>query len=56
MDYGKMMTYCACVEGALIVNTGETLSRITNDTWPATRHYVLHARQQGTVRLGEFLK
>ena len=25
------------VEGALIVNTGETLSRITNDTWPATR-------------------
>ena len=32
------------VEGALIVNTGETLARITNDTWPATRHYVLHAR------------
>lgn len=29
--------------GMLIVNTGETLSRITNDTWPATRHYVLNS-------------
>lgn len=29
------------IPGALIVNTGETLSRITNDLWPATRHYVL---------------
>lgn len=30
------------VEGTLIVNTGETLSRITNDTWPATRHYAIN--------------
>jgi isopenicillin N synthase-like dioxygenase len=30
------------IPGALIVNTGETLSRITNDQWPATRHYALN--------------
>ena len=29
--------------GALLVNTGELLRSITNDTWLATRHYALHA-------------
>ena len=38
------------VAGALVVNTGETLSRITNDAWPATRHYVLHAGPAGRDR------
>lgn len=34
-----------CQQGdAFLVNFGELLSQITNDTWPATRHYVLHAR------------
>ena len=36
--------------GALIVNTGETLSRITNDRWPATRHYALNALHSGASR------
>lgn len=29
-------------DDAFIVNFGELLSQITNDTWPATRHYALH--------------
>jgi len=31
------------IPGALLVNTGELLRSITNDTWLATRHYALHA-------------
>jgi len=29
------------IDGALIVNTGQMLAQITNDTWVATRHYVI---------------
>ncbi len=29
-----------CPEGCLLVNTGEVLRAISNDTWPSARHYV----------------
>jgi isopenicillin N synthase-like dioxygenase len=28
--------------GGFVVNFGELLSQITNDQWPATRHYAIH--------------
>ena len=31
--------------GALLVNTGETLRAVSNDTWPSTRHFVLNPSQ-----------
>ncbi len=34
--------------GALLVNTGELLRSITNDTWLATRHYALHVPLEST--------
>eukprot|EP01063_Lacrimia_lanifica_P006923 TRINITY_DN14387_c0_g1_i1.p1 TRINITY_DN14387_c0_g1~~TRINITY_DN14387_c0_g1_i1.p1 ORF type:complete len:361 (+),score=145.47 TRINITY_DN14387_c0_g1_i1:47-1084(+) len=36
--------------GALVVNTGEILRTVTNDTWPATRHYALHACAPAAAR------
>jgi len=33
---------CRNVPGAIVVNTGETLQRLTNDRWRATRHYALN--------------
>lgn len=36
------------IPGALLVNTGELLRSITNDTWLATRHYALHAPASGS--------
>lgn len=35
------------IAGSMIINTGETLSRISNDTWPATRHYALNPASEG---------
>ncbi|KAJ8613576.1 hypothetical protein CTAYLR_006136 [Chrysophaeum taylorii] len=29
------------IPGALVVNTGQLLAQLSNDTWPATRHYVV---------------
>lgn len=38
-----MLSSARCVSlGSIIVNTGETLQRLTNDRWPATRHYALN--------------
>lgn len=36
--------------GALLVNTGEMLSRITNDVWPSARHYVANPRLGSEAR------
>jgi isopenicillin N synthase-like dioxygenase len=30
------------MEGAFVVNFGAILAHVTNDTWPATRHYAIH--------------
>ena len=30
------------MEGALVVNFGSILAQLTNDKWPATRHYAIH--------------
>uniref|UniRef100_A0A0G4EZ82 Fe2OG dioxygenase domain-containing protein n=1 Tax=Chromera velia CCMP2878 TaxID=1169474 RepID=A0A0G4EZ82_9ALVE len=44
---------CREVPRALIVNSGETLQRLTNDRWQATRHYVLNPLKKG---VGEMSK
>jgi len=35
---------------AFVVNFGELLAQITNDTWPATRHYALFSGEEGEDR------
>ena len=35
-------------EGHLVINSGELLAQITNDAWPATRHYAIFARCEPT--------
>eukprot|EP00966_Prymnesium_polylepis_P057755 1337620-Prymnesium_polylepis.1 len=31
--------------GAFVINFGELLAQITNDSWPATRHYAIHPEE-----------
>lgn len=40
--------------GALVVNTGEILRQITNDTWQAARHYALNAGPEPRISVPFF--
>ena len=33
----------------LVINSGELLAQVSNDTWPATRHYAVFARGEAAA-------